>query len=242
MRKNNKKMVKIKRTVVKITKTVAMVAVLTAGSFWFLDSVSNDGPVEEAEMIEAEWEEARRLWAEAEINSMKDEGKITVKELEGKKVVLVPEELYDKTKELTEKAGMYVSQKHSVDTHKVVKNENLDKSLDFKGLSYVDNIDYNSEAGEMLIESDTRVNGVQSMEDAVCISIDKTLGFERGTRLVVTTTDVKFKAVVVDFKEHDGAMINIICDKDKIPGMVKTMGSFNVLDEFSGDIVRIEEE
>ena len=99
-------------------------------------------------------------------------------------------------------------------------------------MSYVSNIDYNSEAGEMLRESDTRIDGIQSLEDAICISIDKTLGFER----------VEFKAVVVDFKEHDGAMLNFICDKDKIPGTVKTMGSFNVLDDFSGEIIRIEEE
>lgn len=233
---------KVNKKVVKITKTVVMVAVLAVGSFGFLDSLSSDESVEEIEMIEAQWEEARRLWAEAEINSMKAEGKITVKEMEGKTVVIAPEELYNETKELTEKTGMYVSKKHSVDTHKVVENENLDKSLDFKGLSYVNNIDYNSEAGEMLRESDTRIDGIKSLEDAICISIDKTLGFERGARIIITTTDVEFKAVVVDFKEHDGAMINFICDKDKIPGTVKTMGSFNVLDDFSGDIIRIEEE
>lgn len=235
-------MIKINKKVVKITKTVVMVAVLTVGSFGFLNSLSSEESLEEVKMIEAQWEEARRLWAEAEINSMKAEGKITVKEMEGKTVVIVPEELYNETKNLTEEAGMYVSKKHSVDTHKVVENEYLDKSLDFKGLSYVDNVDYNSEAGEMLRESDTRIDGIQSLEDAICISIDKTLGFERGARIIVTTTDVEFKAVVVDFKEHDGAMLNFICDKDKIPGTVKTMGSFNVLDDFSGEIIRIEEE
>lgn len=233
---------RINKKVVKIGKIVVIVAGLAIGSFRFLDSISDDEALEEERMIEAQWEEARRLWAEAELNSLKEEGKITVKEVGGKTVVNVPEELYTETKELTEEVGMFVNKKHSVDTLKSVENENFDKPLNFKGLSYVGNMDLESEAGEMLMESDTRVDGIKSLEDAICVAIDRTLGFERGSRIIIKTTNVEFNAVVVDFKEHDGAMINFICEKEKIPGIVKTMGSFNVLDDFSGDIIRIEEE
>ena len=118
-------------------------------------------------------------------------------------------------------------------------NGGTSKSRDFKGLSYADYISADSEQGKMVAMSVVDENGICKINDYVLVSLDRTYGAEIGQVVELITDGGIIEAVVADFKEPDGAVVNFICDKASTSDRVKSFGSFSILDEYAGEITSV---
>ena len=96
--------------------------------------------------------------------------------------------------------------------------------------------------------------GVRTINGDYCIAIGSGWGYEIGTKVLVTLQGGKtFNAIVADAKadahtqsdnkttSYDGSVIEFVVEISSLPAIVRTSGSLNILEIFSGGVVSIIE-
>ena len=122
----------------------------------------------------------------------------------------------------------------------VIPGDVVSKESNFKGISYAEYMHGENGREELLEASYLGKYGVRYLDGKPLISLNSGFGGSIGNTVSLELSNGKcLDCVVADFKEDDGSVVNIICNKGYVPDCVLNTGTYSSIDEFSGDIVRV---
>jgi hypothetical protein len=106
---------------------------------------------------------------------------------------------------------------------------------------------------ELQEQAHTDENGLRKIEDAYLVAMGSYYGTTLGTKYKVTLSNGNsFTVMLCDFKDNrhtdgnnqaclsNGSVIEFYVESDKMPSIVRQMGSVGALEQFKGGIVSIE--